>query len=84
MDADFWTILNSQEGFDYDAMLDLDARYADFKAYNERQVVYCNIRETAYRELSPMHPDWLLSDFIYAFHPELMQGDYQAKFYKKM
>lgn len=82
--ADYWTILNSQEDFDYETMLAGDDRYADFQAFCVQHVVYCNLKTSAYRELSPMHPDWLLSDFIYAFHPELMPADYQPHFYKKM
>lgn len=80
--ADYWTILNAQDGFGYEAMLSEDARYGDFRAFRERHVVYCNLKQSAYRELSPMHPDWLLGDFIYAFHPELMPEGYQPKFYK--
>ena len=82
--ADYWTILNAQEDFDYASMLAGDARYADFLAFQNRHVVYCNLKTSAYRELSPMHPDWLLSDFIFAFHPELMPADYEPKFYGEM
>ena len=82
--ADFWTILNAQEGFDYTSMLAGDDRYADFEAFRNHHVVYCNLKTSAYRELSPMHPDWLLSDFIFAFHPELMPSDYEPKFYGEM
>ena len=82
--ADYWTMLNSQEGFNYDALLADDARYADFRAFRDRHVVYCNLKQTAFRELSPMHPDWLLSDLIYAFHPELMPPGYQPRFYRRM
>lgn len=79
--ADYWTILNAQDGFGYDAMLALDSRYADFRAFREHHVVYCNLKTSALRELSPMHPDLLLADLIHAFHPELSDSTYQPTFY---
>ena len=82
--ADYWTTLNAQDGFDYAAMLADDARYGDFQSFRDRHVIYCNLKQTAFRELSPMHPDWLLSDLIYAFHPELMPTGYKPRFYRTM
>jgi iron complex transport system substrate-binding protein len=79
--ADYWTILNSQDGFDYAALRADDARYEDFRAFRERHVVYCNIKASALRELSPMHPDLLLADLIHAFHPESSDSTYQPTFY---
>lgn len=83
-DADYWTTLSTQDNFDYGVMHDIDARYDDFRAFRERHVIACNIKQSAFRERTPMHPDLLLSDFIFAFHPELMPADYQPTFYKRL
>lgn len=80
-DADYWTILNSQDNFGYADMLADDARYQDFRALRERHVVYCNLKASAFRELSPMHPDLLLADLINVFHPELSDSSYRPTFY---
>ena len=43
--ADFWRIVNSYEGaFSYDALKSMDPRYADFRAFRERGIIYCNMR----------------------------------------
>lgn len=81
--ADYWRILNAYDGdFTYDALKQSDSRYADFRAFRQRQVLYCNMRQTAYYEQAPMHPDQLLEDLVFAFHPELMPRDYQPHFYR--
>ena len=80
--ADYWRILNAYDGdFDYEVLRQSDSRYADFRAFRQRQVLYCNMRRTAYYEQAPMHPDQLLEDFVFAFHPNLMPKDYQPVFY---
>ena len=80
--ADYWRILNSYDGpYSYDALKAADERYADFKAFKERRIVYCNLRETPYYEEMPTAPERLLADFVKAFHPELLP-DYQPVFYK--
>lgn len=79
--ADYWRILNSYPGtYSYDALKAQDERYADFKAYRQKGVIYCNMREKAYYENMPMEPEKLLSDFIKVFHPDLLP-DYQPVYY---
>lgn len=79
--ADYWRILNSFPGtYSYDALKAQDERYADFKAFKQKGVIYCNMREKAYYENMPMEPDLLLSDFIKVFHPDLLP-DYQPIYY---
>lgn len=80
--ADYWRILNSYDGqYSYQALQDSDERYADFKAFKEKKVIYCNLREKPYYEEMPTSPDLLLEDFVKAFHPELLP-DYEPKFYE--
>ena len=81
-ETEFWRIANSYPGaFTYDALEDEDARYADFRAFKERKVIYCNLRETPFYENTPVEPDVVLSDLIKVFHPELLP-DYEPVYYK--
>ena len=53
-----------------------------FKAYKEKKVIYCNMKQQAYYEISPVQPDVLLKDFVAIFHPELVEPDYQPTYYR--
>ena len=80
--ADYWRILNSYPGeFSYDALKATEPRNELFKAYQEKKVIYCNMKQTPYYEISPVEPDLLLKDFVAIFHPELVEEDYQPTFY---
>ena len=77
----YWRILNNYPGmYTYEVLKAQDARYADFRAFREKGVIYCNMREKAYYENMPMEPDLLLADFIKVFHPELLP-DYEPVYY---
>ena len=80
--ADYWRILNSFPGeFSYEALKASEPRNELFKAFKDRKVIYCNMKQTPYYEISPVEPDVLLKDFVAIFHPELVEADYQPKFY---
>jgi len=80
--ADYWRILNSYPGeFSYEALKASEPRNELFKAYKEKKVIYCNMKQTPYYEISPVEPDVLLKDFVAIFHPELVEKDYQPTFY---
>ncbi|MCQ2110998.1 MAG: ABC transporter substrate-binding protein [Bacteroidaceae bacterium] len=80
--ADYWRIVNSFKGdFSYEELAKEDTRYTDFKAFKEHGVVYCNMSQRPFYESMPMEPDLILSDFIKAFHPELLP-DYTPKYYE--
>ena len=82
-EADYWRILNSYPGdFSYEALEASEPRNKLFRAFRERKVIYCNMKQTPYYELSPMQPDVLLADLIAIFHPALMPRDYQPTFYQ--
>ena len=81
--ADYWRILNSFPGdFSYDALKASEPRNELFKVFKEKKVVYCNMKQTPYYELAPVQPDVLLKDLVAVFHPELVEADYQPKFYQ--
>ena len=80
--ADYWRILNSYPGeFSYEALKASEPRNELFKAFKEHKVIYCNMKQTPYYEISPVKPDVLLKDFVAIFHPELVEPDYQPTFY---
>jgi len=81
--ADYWRILNSfPDEFSYDALKASEPRNALFKAFKECRVIYCNMRQQPYYEITPVEPDVLLKDFVAIFHPELVEADYQPKYYR--
>ncbi len=83
--ADYWRILNSYPGdFSYAALRSSEPRNELFKAFREHKVIYCNMRQTPYYEISPVQPDLLLKDFVAIFHPELVEPVYQPTFYHLM
>ena len=79
--VDYWRILNSHpDTYSYEVLAAQDSRYSDFKAFKQKGVIYCNMREKPYYENMPMEPELLLSDFIKVFHPDLLP-DYQPVYY---
>ena len=81
--ADYWRILNSFDGdFSYEALKASDPRNEMLKAFKEKKVIYCNMKQTPYYEIEPVKPDVLLKDLIAIFHPELVEEDYQPTFYR--
>lgn len=81
--ADYWRILNSFPGeFSYAALKASNPRNADFKAFKERKVIYCNMKQSPYYEITPVSPDVLLMDLVNIFHPGLLPPDYEPTFYR--
>jgi iron complex transport system substrate-binding protein len=71
--ADYWRLLKSYPGkFSYQALQEMDTRTVNFDAFRRHKVVYCNMGSSGYHEWASIRPDWLLADFIYAFHPNLL------------
>lgn len=81
--ADYWRILNSFQGdFTYDALRASEPRNTLFKAFKDKKVIYSNMKKQPYYEIMPVEPDILLKDFVAIFHPELVEADYQPKYYR--
>lgn len=80
--ADFWRLLVSHTGdYSYSALKQSDTRYADFKAFKDKKVVYCNLRQKPFYENTPVEPEVVLADLIKAFYPDLLP-DYQPVYYE--
>ena len=81
--ADYWRILNSYQGeFSYEALKASEPRNALFKAFKEKHVIYCNMKQTPYYEETPVRPDLLLEDLVAIFHPELVRAGYRGRYYQ--
>jgi iron complex transport system substrate-binding protein len=71
--ADYWRMLNNHDGlFTYEALRQSDSRYADFKAFKEKKLIYCNLSEKPFYENTPVEPEVVLSDLIKIVHPTLL------------
>lgn len=80
--ADYWRMVNSHNcAFSYDVLKQSDARYTDFKAFNEKKLIYCNLREKPFYENTPVEPETVLADLIKIFHPELL-SDHTSVYYE--
>ena len=76
--ADFWRVINSSDvPFTYERLKNENELYPLFKAFKEKQLLVCNVRESRYFEKSQYEPDVLLADFIYHFHPELLTEEWE-------
>ncbi len=82
-EADYWRILNSYDGrFSYEALRREDERYADFRAWRQQGVVYCNLREKPFYENTPTEPEAVLADLIRIFHPDLLPETEGGTYYE--
>jgi len=80
-DADFWRIVGTYpNGFSYENLSAENDLYKNFKAFKNRNVIFCDSKRTTYFETGTLEPHLLLADLIKAFHPELMV-DYRSKYY---
>lgn len=80
--ADYWRLLVSHTGdYTYDILKQNDARYADFKAFKDKKIVYCNLRQKPFYENTPVEPEVVLADLIKAFYPDLLP-DYKPVYYE--
>ncbi len=80
--ADFWRIVGtSNNEYFYHTIASENNLYMKFKAFKHKHILYCNSQKTAYFEKSPLEPQLILSDFIKAFHPEMLPN-YKPVFYR--
>ena len=80
--ADFWRIVGTYGSkASYKALADENELYTHFNAFRQHHIIYCNPDSTAYFEKSPLEPQFVLADFIKAFHPQLLP-EYEPHYYK--
>lgn len=82
--ADLWIVKYNQTGeMTYDDLRTEYTPYANFDAFKNRNIYTCNTGLVPYYEEFPLHPDYLLKDLIWVFHPDLLPG-YTPRYFKKM
>lgn len=86
--ADYWRVINSYDTpFTYESLAKENELYPLFKAFKEKNLLVCDVRECGYFEHSQYEPDILLADFIYHFHPEILKKEwdnYTPKYFKRL
>ena len=74
--ADFWLVkYNRDRDMTLDDLRKDYAANANFKAFKDKNVWGSNSAKVPFYEEVPLHPDYLLRDFILIFHPDLLPGD---------
>lgn len=82
--ADMWLIkYNQTKEMTYKELLTEYTPYENFDAFKNRRIYTCNTGVVPYYEEFPIHPDLLLKDLVWVFHPELLPG-YTPRYYRKM
>jgi len=82
--ADFWLMkYNQAEELTYKELRREYTPYENFDAFKYRNIYSCNSGVVPYYEEFPIHPDYLLKDLVWIFHPELLEG-YSPRYYKRM
>ena len=82
--ADIWLIkYNQPTDLTYAELKAEYAPYANFDAFKQRHIYGCNTGRVPYYEEFPLHPDYLLKEFIALFHPSLLPG-YTFRYYEPM
>ena len=80
--ADYWLIkYNQSEDLTYKSLRQENTPYENFEAFKNKKIYGCNTAYARYYEEFPLHPDYLLKDFIKIFHPELLPSD-TLRYYK--
>ena len=82
--ADMWLIkYNQANDMTYKDLRTEYTPYENFDAFKNRRIYTCNTGIVPYYEEFPIHPDYLLKDLVWVFHPELLPG-YTPRYYRKM
>ena len=82
--ADYWLIKDfSPQTITYSNLLSKNVNYAIFDAYVNKNIFVCNTHQVMYYEDIPIHPDRVLENLIYIFHPEV-RGEPKFSYYKPM
>ncbi len=69
--TDYWRIFVSA-AISYDDLKARDERIAEFKAWKNKKVIYCNTLKANYFSRATIQPQEILADFVHIFHPEIL------------
>ncbi len=84
VDADVWIFkYNRPEEMGYADLQNEYEGYGRFKAFRERSVYAANSGKVPFYEELPIHPDYVLEDLVWIFHPERMP-DYRPRYFRRL
>jgi len=82
--ADIWLVkYNQSSEMTYNDLRSEYTPYENFDAFKKQRIYSCNTGIVPYYEEFPLHPEYLLKDLIWIFHPELVPG-YSPRYFSKM
>lgn len=82
--ADIWVIkYHKPYDMSYDDLKQEYSGYENFRAFKNRTIFACNTAKAPYYEELPIHPDYVLKDLVWVFHPELLKG-YEPRYFKNL
>ncbi len=82
--ADLWLMHENYQGkFTYSRLYQENHRFADFAAFKNHRIIFCNTNDTEYYEEGLLEPDIILADILSLAHPEL-KLNHTPKYYHWM
>lgn len=79
--SDIWLIkYNQTKDVTYEDLRAEYTAYENFDAFKNQRIYGCNTGRIPLYEEFPMHPDYLLKDLVWVFHPDLFP-DYMPRYY---
>ena len=82
--ADIWLVkYNPSSEMTYNDLRSEYTPYENFDAFKKKRIYTCNTGAVPYYEEFPIHPEYLLKDLIWIFHPELVFG-YSPRYFREM
>ncbi len=79
--ADVWLVRSYDSDLTYSSLLGIHPLNDRFKAFKEEKVWGSNTSRTALYEEFPFHPDLLLKEYIAIFHPQVVEDDYEFRYF---
>lgn len=71
--ADFWCIKDFADStYSQKQLAEEFPPYADFKAFKNKHIIFCNTQTTAYYETGFLKPNIVLEDLVTQLHPQLL------------
>lgn len=84
-DVDLWLFkYNTNHEFTYELLKDEYMPYSNFRPFKEKNIYICHTTRTGYYDDITLHPDRLLEDLIFIYHPELLPSGYTPRYYVPM
>ena len=82
--ADIWLVkYNQSSEMTYNDLRSEYTPYENFDAFKKKRIYTCITGAVPYYEEFPIHPEYLLKDLIWIFHPELVFG-YSPRYFREM